>query len=185
LYDQEGIVKLIDVKNIDPSPFQHRKYIDEEKLKELALSIEHDGLIQPIVVRPHNGRFQLIAGERRWRAVREYTDLKAIQARVIKASDLKARRMAAAENLQREDLSAIEKVEYIVDIVDSELIEDKEYALMGKEPLDRVKKILGSLHSITNSKSRGSHVSKKSELLLNKFIQQVVKILKNLPKQLV
>ncbi len=71
-----------------------------------------------------------------------------------------------------------------MDIVDAELINDKEYASMGKDPTGRVKKLLGSLHSITNSKSRGSQVSKKSELLLNKFIQQVEKIFKNLPKPL-
>ena len=65
-------------------------------------------------------------------AIREYTGIKAIPARIVDADDLQARRISAAENLQREDLSAIEEVEAIVEIVDAELIKDKEYASMGK-----------------------------------------------------
>ncbi len=64
------------------------------------------------------------------------------------------------------------------------MIEDKEYASMGKNPADRVKALLGKLHSITNSKDRGSKVSKENEALLNKFVQQVEQIFKNLPKSL-
>ena len=66
-------MKLIDANKIDFSPFQHRKYMDEDKLKELDLSIRQDGLVEPIVVRSRNGRLQLIAGERRWTSVRDYT----------------------------------------------------------------------------------------------------------------
>ncbi len=69
-------------------------------------------------------------------------------------------------------------------IEDAELIEDKEYASMGEKPADRVKALLGKLHSVTNSKDRGSKVSKENEALLNKFIQQVEKIFKTLPKPL-
>ena len=68
-------------------------------------------MIEPIVVRPNGGRHQLIAGERRWRAIRDYTDMETIAARIVDANDLQARRMSASENLQREDLSAIEKIE--------------------------------------------------------------------------
>jgi ParB-like chromosome segregation protein Spo0J len=65
-----------------------------------------------------------------------------ILALIIEVDDLQARRISAAENLQREDLSAIEEVEAIVEIVDAELIENKEYALMGKNPANRVKALL-------------------------------------------
>ena len=106
------------------------------------------------------------------------------RAQIVIASDLQARRISAAENIQREDLSAIETIEGIVEIVDAELIQDKEYLSMGDKPADRVKTLLGKLHSIENSKSRGSEVSKKSKLLLNKFVQQVARIFKNLPKPL-
>jgi len=71
-----------------------------------------------------------------------------------------------------------------VEIVDAELIDDKEYLSMDDKPADRVKTLLGKLHSIENSKSRGSEVSRKSELLLNKFVQQVSRIFKNLPNPL-
>ncbi len=136
------------------------------------------------MVRLNGGRYELIAGERRLRAVRDYTEIKAIAARVVKANDLEARRISAAENLQREDLSAIETIEGNVEMVDAELIEDREYASMGEKTADRVKALLGKLHSITNSKERGSKVSKEKEALLGKFAQQVEKIFKNLPKSL-
>jgi len=120
--------KNIDLKLIDPSPFQVRKYSDEDKAKELAASIKREGLIEPIVVRRlKGGRYEIIAGHRRVQAVRDYTDWKTIPAQIIKVDDLQARRISAAEKLQREDLSAIEEVEAIVEIVDAELIEDSNY----------------------------------------------------------
>jgi hypothetical protein len=66
----------------------------------------------------------------------------------------------------------------------AELIKDQEYALMGKKPTDRVKKLLGKLHSATSSKNRGSSVSKEGNLLLSTRTQQHEEIFKNLPKQL-
>ncbi len=93
------------------------------KLKELAATIQREGLIGPIMVRPNGGRYEHIAGERRLRAVRDYTQIKTIAARVVKANDLEARRISAAENLHREDLSAIETIEGTVEMVDAELIE--------------------------------------------------------------
>ena len=110
--------------------------------------------------------------------------MKTIAALIINANDLQARRISASENLQREDLSAIEKIEAIVEIVDAELIEDKEYLSMGDKPADRVKTLLGKLHSLTSSKNRGSQVSGKGKSLLRKFAQQVEKIFQNLPKPL-
>ena len=89
-----------------------------------------------------------------------------------------------AENLQREDLSAIESIEAIAEIVDAELIEDKEYAAMGKTPADRVKTLLGSLDSVRSSQERGSEVSTQSKALFHKFMEQVGQIFKNLPKPL-
>ena len=172
---------LIDVNKIDPSPFQVRKYFDQDKQKELAESIQREGLIEPIVVRRKGRRYEIIAGERRFRAVRDFTEMKTIPAQIVKATDLETRRISAAENIQRENLSAIEA---IVAIVDADLIEDKQYASMGKKPADRVKTLLGKLNSIVISKIRGSKVSKEAEGLLHKFMQQVEKIFKNLPKSL-
>ena len=146
---------VVDVDKIKPSPYQVRKFFDEDKKKGLAQSIQQDGLIQPIVVRRKNGNPELIAGERRVQAIRDYTGIKSLAARVVEASDIQARRIAAAENFQREDLTAIESVEAIVELVDAELIEDKQYAAMGKNPADRVKILLGKLKSMGRSKERG------------------------------
>jgi len=115
------------MKKIDPSPFKVRKFFDVDELKELAASILREGLIEPIVVSRKGKCYEIIAGERRLRAVRDFTEMKTIPAQIVKATDLEARRMSAAENLQREDLSAIEMIEAIVEIVDAELIKDIEY----------------------------------------------------------
>jgi len=85
--------------------------------------------------------------------------MKTIAARIVNVNDLQARRMSAVENLKREDLSAIEKIETIVEIVDAELIEDKEYLSMGDNPADRVKTLLGKVDSVRGSQKRGSEVS--------------------------
>ncbi len=92
--------------------------------------------------------------------------------------------MSTAENLQRQDLSAIETIEAIVEIVDAELIEDKQYASMGKKPADRVKSLLGKLDSVRRSQVRRSEVSGHSKALSRKFAGQVEKIFKKLPKSL-
>jgi len=170
---------VIDLKKIDPSPYQHCRHFDGNKLRELAASIQREGLIEPIIVRPIDKRYQLIAGERRFRAVRDFTEMETIQAKIVIASNLQARRIAAAENLQREDLSAIETIEAIVDIVDAELMEDKEYASMGEKPTDRVKALLGQLDSVRRSQVRGSEVSDHSKGLSRKFVGQVGKIFNN------
>ena len=176
---------MIDIKKIDPSPYQHRKYFDENSLKELGASILQDGLIEPIIVRPQKkGRYELIAGERRLRAIKDYTDMVVIQAKIAEVDDLKARRISAAENILREDLSAIESIEATIKIIDVEMGKKPEYLTVGKTPLERVHKLLSKLHSIRASKDRGSQVSKEAEVLLNKFVQQVESIFKNLPKPL-
>ena len=135
----DWVQKVINLQDIAPSPYQRRRYFDQDKVKELAASIRREGLIEPIVVRPTSGRYELIVGERRLRAIRDYTEMEAIQAQIVTVDDLQARRMSAAENLQHEDLSAIEAIETIAEIVDAEMIEDKEYSAMGKTSMDRVK----------------------------------------------
>ena len=108
--------------------------------------------------------------------------METIQAQIVIAGDLQARRISAAENLQREDLSAIETIEAIVEIVDAELMEDIQYLSMGKTPADRVKTLLGKLDSVRRTQEKGSSVSRQSKGLSNKFIGKIEKIFKNLPK---
>jgi len=97
----------IDIDLIDPSPYQPRTRFREEALEELARSIKASGIIQPLVVRPIAGRFQLIAGERRWRAAQR-AGLTKISAIIRQVSDELALEMTLVENIQREDLNAIE-----------------------------------------------------------------------------
>jgi ParB family transcriptional regulator, chromosome partitioning protein len=97
----------IDIDLIDPSPYQPRTRFREEALEELARSIKASGIIQPLVVRPIAGRFQLIAGERRWRAAQR-AGLTKVSAIVRQVSDELALEMTLVENIQREDLNAIE-----------------------------------------------------------------------------
>jgi len=98
----------IDIDLIDPSPYQPRTRFREEALDELARSIQTSGIIQPLVVRPIGLRFQLIAGERRWRAAQRAGLTKA-SAIVRQVSDELALEMTLVENIQREDLNAMEQ----------------------------------------------------------------------------
>jgi len=97
----------IDIDLVDPSPYQPRTRFREEALDELARSIKASGIIQPIVVRPVGNRFQLIAGERRWRAAQRAGLTKA-SAIIRQVSDELALEMTLVENIQREDLNPIE-----------------------------------------------------------------------------
>jgi ParB family chromosome partitioning protein len=97
----------IDIDLIEPSPYQPRTRFREESLDELARSIQSSGIIQPLVVRPIGSRFQLIAGERRWRAAQR-AGLTKVSAIVRQVPDELALEMTLVENIQREDLNAIE-----------------------------------------------------------------------------
>lgn len=105
--DQRATLEVA-VDRITPSPFQPRRTFDEAKIEELAASIRNQGIIQPLVVRPKNDGFELIAGERRWRAAMK-AGLSRVPVVVRAASDHEALQLALVENLQREDLNAIEE----------------------------------------------------------------------------
>ncbi len=97
----------VDIDLIEPSPYQPRTRFREEALDELSRSIQTSGIIQPLVVRPIGSRFQLIAGERRWRAAQR-AGLTKVAVIVRQASDELALELTLVENIQREDLNAIE-----------------------------------------------------------------------------
>jgi ParB family transcriptional regulator, chromosome partitioning protein len=98
----------LDIDLIDPSPYQPRTRFREEGLDELARSIQSSGIIQPLVVRHIGNRYQLIAGERRWRAAQR-AGLNKVSAIVRQVSDELALEMTLVENIQREDLNPIEQ----------------------------------------------------------------------------
>ena len=98
----------VEVDRITPSPFQPRRTFDEAKIDELAASIRNQGIIQPLVVRRKGDGYELIAGERRWRAAMR-AGLTHVPIVVRDASDHEALQLALVENLQREDLNPIEE----------------------------------------------------------------------------
>lgn len=99
------------IERVEPNASQPRRVFDEQALAELAESIKEHGLIQPLAVRRlPSGYYQIIAGERRWRAAR-LVGLRDIPVVILEADDLKAMEMAMIENLQREDLNPVEEAE--------------------------------------------------------------------------
>lgn len=122
----------IGVHLIEPSPYQARREIPAEQLNELAESIRAEGLLQPIVVRRQGDRFQLIAGERRWRAFQQLK-IRAIPARIVEASNASAAALGLIENLQREGLNAIEEAHGYASLIrDFDLTQESAAERVGK-----------------------------------------------------
>src|SRR5207302_5337388 len=101
-------VRDLPISEIDPNPYQTRTNFEEQALNELAASILVNGIVQPIVVRPNNGRYQLVAGERRWRASQKLGK-EFIPAVIKQVSNEQAMEMTIVENLQREGLNPMEE----------------------------------------------------------------------------
>ena len=105
-----GTIQMVPIASIEPHPGQPRRIFQEEALIELAASIQARGVIQPIIVRPFGHRFQIVAGERRWRAAQK-ARLHEIPAIVRELSDEETLEVALLENIQRQDLNAIEEAQ--------------------------------------------------------------------------
>lgn len=134
-------VKKIEVALIDANPNQPRKVFDETKLQELSESIKEHGLLQPIVVVENdNGRYTLIAGERRLRA-HKLASLEEISAIITNIDELKLREHALIENIQREDLNVIELAFCYAQLINEHNITHEELS----------KKVFKSRASITNT----------------------------------
>jgi len=108
--DTRERVQLVPVTRVRPCAFQPRKDFAPESLKELADSIKEQGIVQPLIVRPTGGNFELIAGERRWRAA-QMLGLAEVPVIVRQADDRAVLELALIENLQRENLNAIEEAQ--------------------------------------------------------------------------
>ena len=106
---EQSAYRLLPIYKVEPNPDQPRQDFDEEELQALADSISEHGIIQPLTVRETaSGYYQIIAGERRWRAAR-MANLSDIPVVVIEADDKKAMELALIENLQRQDLNPVEE----------------------------------------------------------------------------
>lgn len=107
--NQEGIL-FLDINDIKPNTKQPRKFFSDEKIDELAKSIETHGIIQPIMVRPSREGYEIVAGERRWRAARR-ASLKQVPCIVRELSEEQNMLVSIIENMQREDLNPIEEAD--------------------------------------------------------------------------
>ena len=105
-----GFVRSIPVDQIHPGTYQARRHFPPESLAELVASVREHGILQPVLVRPQGGGFELVAGERRWRAARE-AGLATMPAVVREMSEREAAVAGLVENLQREDLPFFEEAE--------------------------------------------------------------------------
>lgn len=133
--------QLLPLHKVEPNPNQPRQDFDPEQLEALARSIGEHGVVQPLTVRPlPNGYYQIIAGERRWRAAR-MAELKEIPAVIMEADDKKTMELALIENLQRQDLNPVEEA-----LGYQSLISD--YGLTQEEAASRVGK---SRPAVTNA----------------------------------
>lgn len=122
----------VQVALVEPSPYQARREISPEHLTELAESIRAEGLLQPIVVRKHEDKYQLIAGERRWRAF-QLLKIKTIPARVVDASNASSAALGLIENLQREGLNPIEEAYGYASLIrDFDLTQEQASERVGK-----------------------------------------------------
>ncbi len=130
--DNSSAIKL-NINDIEPNRDQPRKHFDEEALAELSESIATHGIIQPLLVRPmSDGSYQLIAGERRWRASR-MAGLTEVPVVIREMSDSEAMELALVENLQREDLNPIEEAQGFKLLMDT-------YSLTQEQAAQRVGK---------------------------------------------
>ena len=130
---EQSPYRLLPIYKIEPDPLQPRQDFDEEALEELSESISTHGILQPLTVRElENGYYQIIAGERRWRAARmaELTEIPVI---VMEADDRKAKELALIENLQRQDLNPVEEALGYQSLIN-------EYGLTQEEAASRVGK---------------------------------------------
>jgi ParB family chromosome partitioning protein len=126
-----GVLEL-KINEIEPNVNQPRKSFDDEKLNDLAESIKNHGVIQPIIVSKKDNYYQIIAGERRWRASKK-AGLKTIPAIVKNYDDKKIREISLIENLQRQDLNAIETAKAIKELMEEHsLTQDQLAKTLGK-----------------------------------------------------
>jgi ParB-like chromosome segregation protein Spo0J len=176
-------IRQIPIEEIDPSPWQPRTKFDD--IDSLAKSILEVGLIQPVTVRPCNGRFELVAGERRWRAVR-LANLPDITCIVRELSDSESRRIALAENVARKDLTSIEEAAAWAEHFDAEMWQDeayRDYAEMNglTSEFDRMQARQRARWLLTKMASDRRN---QTDYFTNKFVGKAEAIFSNHPRRI-
>ncbi|MBQ2309052.1 MAG: ParB/RepB/Spo0J family partition protein [Erysipelotrichales bacterium] len=163
-----NIVRNISLSDIKANPYQPRTEFDEEKLKELAASIQKDGLIEPVILRKASKGYEIIAGERRCRASR-LAGLSQVPAIVMNADASKSARLALIENIQREDLNAMEEAKAFAQLLRIEECTQEELAKrLGKSQSAIANKIrLLNLHEdVQNGLTAGWITERQARALL-------------------
>lgn len=139
--ENENSATMLSINEVEPNRNQPRKNFNQKALEELAKSIEQNGIIQPILVRPmSDGSYQLIAGERRWRAAR-MAGLHEVPVTIREMTNEEASVFALIENLQREDLNPVEEAEGLKSLIET-------YGFTQEEAADKVGK---SRTAVTNT----------------------------------
>lgn len=206
-YENEGTqresILEIAIKDIRPNPFQPRKSFDEAALQELADSIKHDGLLQPIVVKEEIDGYVLIAGERRYRASK-LAKLKEIKAIVLNPDEQKMRRFALIENIQREELNAVELAQAYSELIKIHDLTHDELSSMIHKSRTHITNTLrllqlsqNTLKALLEKKISAGHAKvlvgldeKQQQLLVNSIVGQklsvrdVEKIIKNMKTEI-
>lgn len=181
--------RIIPIEKIVANPYQPRTTFNDEKILELAHSIKENGLIQPILVRQIGEQFEIIAGERRYRAMISigYTDVPVV---LSNANDSKSATLALIENIQREDLNVVEEAIALKEILKTQNLTQKELALqIGKSQssiankirlLDLPENVLGALatKTITERHARAMVGIEKeqTDIILDKVIKQKLNV---------
>ena len=173
------------VDSIFPNTYQPRKFFNEEALNELSQSIKEHGIIQPITVRKIGEKFELVAGERRWRAAR-MAELQFVPCNVIEITDTQSAEIALLENLQREDLNFMEEAEAYYNLINDHKFTQEELAKrMGKKQstianklrllkLSEKVRILCLENNLTERHARAL-LKLPTEELINEVLDKVIK----------
>ena len=198
---QEKDVQELDINSIVPNPFQPRQVFNEEKLQELVESIKEYGIIEPLIVRAKGRKYQLVAGERRWRAAK-LAGLGKVPVVIREYDDSKMVEVALIENIQRHDLNPIEEAQGIKRLMaEFQLTQEQAAAKIGRSrvAVTNILRLLNLSQEVQEYISDGSLTMGQAKQLVglpqadqqgeiaraiiangwsSRFIEQVVKMLK-------
>ncbi|CAJ99392.1 ParB/RepB/Spo0J family partition protein [Helicobacter acinonychis] len=189
LYERANRVIELGIDEVMPNPYQPRKVFSEDSLEELAQSIKEHGLLQPVLVVSENGRYHLIAGERRLRASK-LAKMQTIKAIVVDIEQEKMREVALIENIQREDLNPLELAKSYKELLESYQMTQEELSKIVKKSRAHVANIMRLLtlsskvqNALLEEKITSGHAKvlvgldeKKQELILNSIIGQKLSV---------
>jgi len=162
------VQKLIPIDEIVPNPNQPRRRFSEEELKELAESIKEFGVLQPIIIREKDGKYEIVAGERRWRAAK-MAGLNRIPAVVKEVSDEEMMILSLVENLQREDLNPVERARAIRILKEEMGLTDEEisrYLGKSRSAITNILRILNLPLEVLNMLAEGKISEGHARVLL-------------------